>query len=65
LNFNNREILFADEVEGRDASTCQISSKLANRCGDIAIFQDCGCRHLGFWKLQNFISKWDPKDQGA
>jgi len=26
----------------------------SNRCGDIAIFQDSGRRHLGFSKIRNF-----------
>jgi len=52
----------------RDASQCQISSRLVNtlwRYSDVSIFQN-GCHsHLGFLKFTTVIGVWDPESRVA
>jgi len=60
VNIWNRKILLAASQgpEGWHASSFQFSSKLVNplwRYCIFSIFQDSGCRHLGFSNSQNFI----------
>ena len=52
----------------RTASLCQISTKplqLRPTYGDFFIFQDGGCRHLGFLKLQIFNGRNGQEGQTA
>ena len=58
LGFQNSHIFGWQGLEGRDASSCQISlqwDNLLQKYRDFSIFQDGSRLHFGLYKLSNFI----------